>query len=113
MAMALGVGCHAKQAPHPSSLEERATLRRVVGGEPGILDPGAAADSFSLEVLGDLYEGLTAEAADETVVPAVADSWSVDPAGTRFEIPLAARCRLVEWCTSARPRLCQFVAAGG
>jgi oligopeptide transport system substrate-binding protein len=89
-AIVLGAGCNAKhsQTAQPSLLENAATLRRGLGGEPGTLDPGAAADSFSLEVLGDLYEGLTAESADGTVVPGVAASWSVDPTGTRYEFHL-------------------------
>jgi hypothetical protein len=72
--IALGPGCDAKHGQHaqPSLLEDTATLRRGLGGEPGTLDPGAAADSFSLEVLGDLYEGLAAESADGTFVPGVA-----------------------------------------
>ena len=88
-ALALAAGCHSKhEQPEQSSLEDRATLRRGLGGEPGTLDPSAAADSFSLEVLGDLYEGLTAEAADGSVVPGVAASWTVDPTGTRYEFHL-------------------------
>ena len=64
--IAFGTGCHTKQGPagQLSPLENPAALRRGLGGEPGTLDPGAAADSFSLEVLGDLYEGLTAETAN-------------------------------------------------
>jgi ABC-type transport system substrate-binding protein len=90
IAIALGAGCHAKhrQPAQPSPLESTATLRRGLGGEPGTLDPGAAGDSFSLEVLGDLYEGLTTESADGTVVPGVAASWTVDATGTRYEFYL-------------------------
>src|SRR5271167_1229460 len=90
IAIVLGAGCDTKfgQPAQPSSLEDTATLRRGLGGEPGTLDPAAAADSFSLEVLGDLYEGLTAESADGTVVPAVAASWTVDRTGTKYEFNL-------------------------
>src|SRR5271167_394401 len=90
IALALGAGCHAKveQPAQPSSLEDAATMRRGLGGEPGALDPGAAADSFSLEVLGDLYEGLTAESADGTVVHGVAAYWTVDRTGTKYEFNL-------------------------
>jgi oligopeptide transport system substrate-binding protein len=83
-------------------------LRRGLGGEPGTLDPGAAADSFSLEVLGDLYEGLTAESADGTVVPAVAASWSVDPTGTRYEFYIRHDAR---WSNGAPVRAQDFVNA--
>jgi ABC-type oligopeptide transport system substrate-binding subunit len=41
IATVLGAGCHSK---HGASIEN-ITLRRGLGGEPGSLDPGAAADS--------------------------------------------------------------------
>jgi oligopeptide transport system substrate-binding protein len=81
-------------------------LRRGLGGEPGTLDSGAAVDSFSLEVLGDLYEGLTAESADGTVVPGVAASWTVDPAGTRYDFHLRHDAR---WSNGAPVRAQDFV----
>jgi oligopeptide transport system substrate-binding protein len=109
-ALALGTGCHEKhgQPAQPSSLEKTAALRRGIGGEPGTLDPGAAADSFSLEVLGDLYEGLTAESVDGTVVPGVAASWTVDPTGTRYEFNLRHDAR---WSNGAPVRAQEFVNA--
>jgi hypothetical protein len=102
-ALALGAGCNEKQEQHVhlSSLEKTATLRRGLGGEPGILDPGAAADSFSQEVLDDLYEGLTTESADGTVVPGGAASRSVDPTGTRYEFYLRHDAR---WSNGAPVR---------
>jgi oligopeptide transport system substrate-binding protein len=103
-------GCHAKlgQPAQSPSLEDTATLRRGLGGEPGTLDPGAAADSFSLEVLGDLYEGLTAEAADGTVVPGVAASWTVDSTGTKYEFYLRHDAR---WSNGVPVRAQDFVNA--
>ena len=77
IAIVLGAGCHRKQGPADQLRPlENITLRRGLGGEPGSLDPGAAADSYSLEVLGDLYEGLTAENADGAIVPGVAAAYS-------------------------------------
>src|SRR5271170_7231136 len=110
MAIAFGAGCHAKhgQPAQVSSFDKTATLRRGLGGEPGTLDPGAAADSFSLEVLGDLYEGLTAESADGTVVPGVAASWTVDPTDTRYEFHLRHDAR---WSNGAPVRAQDFVNA--
>src|SRR5277367_3373664 len=80
IAIVLLAGCDTKdgQPAQSSSLADAATLRRGIGGEPGTLDPGAAVDSFALEVLGDLYEGLTAESADGTILPGVAASWTED-----------------------------------
>ena len=83
-------------------------MRRGLGGEPGSLDPGAAADSFSLEVLDDLYEGLTAESADGSIVPGVADSWTVDSAGTHYEFHLRRDAR---WSNGTSVRAQDFVNA--
>jgi oligopeptide transport system substrate-binding protein len=106
----LGVGCHTKHGPagQLSPVENAATLRRGLGGEPGTLDPGAAADSFSLEVLGDLYEGLTAETADGAIVPGVAASWTVDSTGTKYEFRLRHDAR---WSNGASVRAQDFVNA--
>lgn len=63
-------------------------LRRGISGEPSSLDPAAAADNFSSEVIQDLYEGLTRESSSGEVVPGVASSWDVDPTGTRYTFHL-------------------------
>jgi len=96
------------RAKSAASPEDTATLRRGIGGEPGTLDPGAAADSFSLEVLGDLYEGLTAESADGTVVPGVAASWTVDRTGAKYEFNLRHDAH---WSNGAPVRAQDFVNA--
>jgi oligopeptide transport system substrate-binding protein len=108
--IALGTGCHAQQGPagQLSPLENTVTLRRGLGGEPGTLDPGAAVDSFSLEVLGDLYEGLTAETADGSIVPGVAAWWTVDSAGKKYEFHLRHDAR---WSNGAPVRAQDFVNA--
>lgn len=108
--LALGTGCHAKQGPagQVSPPKNAVTLRRGLGGEPGTLDPGAAADSFSLEVLGDLYEGLTAETADGAIVPGVAAAWTVDSTGTKYEFHLRRDAR---WSNGAPVRAQDFVNA--
>jgi oligopeptide transport system substrate-binding protein len=106
--IALAAGCDTKHghAAQPSSHESAGTLRRGIGGEPSTLDPVAAADSFSLEVLSDLYEGLTAESVDGTVVPGVAASWTVDPTGRRYEFYLRHDAR---WSNGAPVRAQDFV----
>ena len=108
--IAIGAGWHATQGmPNQrSSLDTTKTLRRGLGSEPGSLDPGGAADSFSLEVLGDLYEGLMAESADGNIVPGVADSWSVDSTGTRYDFHLRRDAR---WSNGASIRARDFVNA--
>ena len=59
-------------------------LRRGLPGEPRTLDPQEADDTFSLPVLRDLYEGLTAEDRNGQIVPGVAKSWTVDRTGTIY-----------------------------
>src|SRR5271165_6432171 len=63
-------------------------LRRAVGGDPATLDPGMAVDSYSHELLRDLYEGLTTESPEGEVKPGVADSWSTAPSGKEYRFHL-------------------------
>jgi oligopeptide transport system substrate-binding protein len=110
IAIMFGVGCHAKQGTpvDVSPPKNASTLRRGLGGEPGSLDPRSAADSFSLEVLGDLYEGLTAETAEGTIVPGVAASWTVDSSGMKYEFHLRHDGR---WSNGTSVRAQDFVGA--
>ena len=61
---------------------------RALGGEPETLDPRLAADNPSLTLMHELYEGLTREAADGTVVPGAAESWHVSDDGTVWTFEL-------------------------
>jgi hypothetical protein len=55
--VALAAGCNSKQEQsHGSdSGTNYGILRRGIGGEPSSLDPAAAGDTFSSEVIRDLY----------------------------------------------------------
>jgi oligopeptide transport system substrate-binding protein len=83
-------------------------LRRGLAGEPASLDPAAAADNFSFQVLQDLYEGLTVEAASGEVLPGVASSWSVNATGTEYTFHLRNDAR---WSNGQRVRAQEFVLA--
>lgn len=63
---------------------EPLVLRRGLGGQPGSLDPQRAEDAFSFAVLRDLYEGLTTSSPSGEVLPAAAESWSVENSGTSY-----------------------------
>ena len=91
--------------PHDTSAVSR-VLKRGLSGEPASLDPSAAADNFSLEVERDLFEGLTAEAADGTIVPGVASSWTVDTSGTTYVFVLRPDTR---WSDGSVVTAQQFV----
>jgi oligopeptide transport system substrate-binding protein len=96
------------QSARLPSFVDPITLRRGLGGEPGTLDPAAVVDSFSSEVLGDVYEGLTAESADGTIVPGVAASWTLDSSGTKYQFYLRHDAL---WSTGVPVRAQDFVNA--
>ena len=83
-------------------------LRRGLGGQPGSLDPQRAEDAFSFDVLRDLYEGLTTSSPSGEVLPAAAESWSVDEAGTHYTFKLRDNAR---WSNGDPVLARQFVAA--
>ena len=100
-ALVLLVGCG-------HEVEQVALLRRGLSGDLSSLDPAAAADTFSIQVLQDLYEGLTAESPTGSAIPAVASSWSVDPAGTQYTFHLRADAR---WSNGKPVRSQDFLSA--
>lgn len=63
-------------------------IRRGLGGEPATLDPAQADDNASLAVAADLFEGLTAEAANGAIIPGAAARWTVAPEGRRWTFEL-------------------------
>jgi oligopeptide transport system substrate-binding protein len=83
-------------------------LRRGISGEPASLDPAAAADNFSTQVIQDLYEGLTRESSNGEIVPGVASSWDVDPTGTKYTFHLRPNA---SWSNGKRVVASEFVAS--
>lgn len=83
-------------------------LRRGLGGQPGSLDPQRAEDAFSFDVLRDLYEGLTASSPSGQVVPAAADSWTVNEDATVYSFRLRPDAR---W-SNGDPVLARHFVAG-
>jgi oligopeptide transport system substrate-binding protein len=105
-----GQGCDSTNDPSSSKGLRTAdqVLNRGIGGEPASLDPGTAADTFSFEVIRDLYEGLAAELPDGTVVPGAASSWTVSASGTRYTFQLRTDA---QWSNGTPVRAQDFVAA--
>ena len=68
--------------------EATSVLRRGLGGEPSTLDPAAAVDNFSTQVIQDLYEGLTVESPSGSAKPGIASSWQVDASGKKYTFQL-------------------------
>jgi oligopeptide transport system substrate-binding protein len=110
LSLLAGQGCNSNTGPSASTTHnsDETVLRRGIGGEPATLDPGEAADVFSFEVIRDLYEGLTTETPDGTVVPGVAASWTVDTTGTKYTFDLRVDAK---WSNGARVRAIDFVEA--
>jgi oligopeptide transport system substrate-binding protein len=104
------VGCNSRGRQAAGSVDDRSvqTLRRGLGGEPGSLDPAQAVDSYSGELLDDLYEGLIAESPDGTLVPGVAKSWSIDSTGTHYSFQLRQDAR---WSNGSQVTASDFVKA--
>jgi oligopeptide transport system substrate-binding protein len=109
--MLLGAqGCDSTTSPSAESppKSDDQILRRGIGGEPASLDPGEAADTFSFEVIRDLYEGLATELPDGTVIPGVASSWTVSASGTRYTFQLRTDAK---WSNGTRVVAKDFVEA--
>ncbi len=82
-------------------------LRRGLPGEPQTLDPQLADDTYSNQVVWDLYEGLTALDRDGSVTPGVAESWTTDPAGTIYTFYLRPNAK---WSDGERVYAREFVS---
>lgn len=67
--------------PDPSMLTEEQVLHRGNGEEPQTLDPHLAEGVPSSHILRDLFEGLTSEGPDGTVVPGAAARWNISRDG--------------------------------
>lgn len=57
-------------------------------GEPDTLDPHHAAGVWENRIIGDMFMGLTTEAADGSVIPGAAESWEVSDDGTVYTFTL-------------------------
>ena len=103
----LCVACDRSRGTHdPSAMQHGAVLRRGLPGDPRTLDPQLADDQFSLQVVRDLYEGLTSEDSAGRVVPGIAASWTVDETGTVYIFRLR---RDAKWSNGAPITAKEFV----
>lgn len=92
---------------HPAETAGQ-VLHRGLSGEPATLDPARATDTFSSEVMGDLYEGLTSESPSGEIVPGVAASWTVSENGTRYVFQLRADAK---WSNGKAVRAQDYIAS--
>ena len=99
-------GC--QPSPPAANSADPPQLRRGLSGEPSSLDPAAAGDTFSLQVLQDVYEGLTTESATGAAIPGAASSWTVDEKGLQYTFRIRAEAR---WSNGKHVRAQDFVTA--
>jgi len=65
-----------------------AELRIGNAGEPDTLDPHHASGTWENRIIGDMFMGLTTEAADGSVVPGAAEGWTVSDDGLVYTFTL-------------------------
>ncbi len=70
--------------PDPSVLAVEQVLHRANGEEPQTLDPHLAEGVPSSHILRDLFEGLTSEAPDGSVIPGAALRWNISRDGKTY-----------------------------
>jgi len=69
----------------PPVIEDgQSVLRRGNGTEPQTLDPHRSEGVPSSHILRDLYEGLTTESPDGTIIPGAAQSWQISEDGLTY-----------------------------
>src|SRR5882757_1520898 len=90
----------------PGTVTTLRTLHRGLPGEPRTLDPQLADDTYSFQVVGDLFEGLTAVDRHGQVVPGVASSWTINTAGTVYTFQLRPDAK---WSDGKRTVAAEFV----
>jgi oligopeptide transport system substrate-binding protein len=98
------LGCSESHTPVTSA----EVLHRGLSGEPATLDPAEATDTFSYEVMDDLYEGLTTESPSGEVIPGVASSWTASASGTQYTFQLRPDAK---WSNGKPVRAQDFIAA--
>jgi oligopeptide transport system substrate-binding protein len=108
LSLLVGLSACGKHEAGPDEITESAELVRGLGGDPTSLDPAAATDTFSTQVLQDLYEGLTCESSTGDVIPGVAYSWAVDSTGTVYTFQLRPNAK---WSNGKQVRAQDFVSA--
>lgn len=79
--------------PDPAVLAHEQVLYRGNGEEPQTLDPHLAEGIPAAHILRDLFEGLTTEAADGTIIPGTATRWNISRDGKVYTFYLDRNAR--------------------
>ncbi|MEJ2523057.1 MAG: peptide ABC transporter substrate-binding protein [Gammaproteobacteria bacterium] len=95
----------ADESPGPGSAADPGVFTRGNGPEPESLDPHLARSESALNVLRDLYEGLTTLDARGRVIPGVAESWETSEDGLQWSFRLRQDAR---WSDGERVTAADF-----
>jgi oligopeptide transport system substrate-binding protein len=71
-----------------SGASAQSVLRVANSGEPDSLDPHQVSGNWEDRIVGDMFMGLTTEAANGTVVPGAAESWTISDDGLTYTFTL-------------------------
>lgn len=66
----------------------KTTIHRGTSGEPASLDPHKVSGTWENDIVGDLFTGLLAYAADGSSIPGAATSWDINEDGTVYTFKL-------------------------
>lgn len=81
------------ERPDPERLAALQVMHRGNNSNPEGLDPHRTEGVATSNVQRDLFEGLTAEAPDGSIVPGAAESWVISEDGLRYTFRLRAKAR--------------------
>lgn len=77
-------------APVPAQSGSAMALRRARAGNLTSLDPHRPLSAADMEIVADLFIGMTAVDARGAIVPGCAERWTISPDGKRYEFQLRA-----------------------
>ena len=100
--------CGCEREPTAGAARATNVLVRGNGPEPESLDPQKARQDSSLNVLRDVYEGLTALDTHAEPIPAAAQAWTVSADGLRYSFQLRPG---LKWSNGEALTATDFVAA--
>jgi len=72
------------QTTSSTNSKDGIVFHRGNGSEPDTLDPHRSEETSAADILRDLYEGLTAEAIDGSLIPGVAERWEISEDGKTY-----------------------------
>jgi oligopeptide transport system substrate-binding protein len=88
LGVALVVAVASVTALGVSGASAQSVLRVANSGEPDSLDPHQLSGNWEDRIAGDIFMGLTTEAADGTVIPGAAESWTISDDGLTYTFTL-------------------------